>query len=144
MRDPDKLPLPSETLRVPVAIVGVGGLSAAWKLAKSGYKDFLLFELESKPGGNSRAGRNGVGEYPLSAHYLPLPPPEATAVRELLAELGVLQDDPRQQSRAMTNGTCAQHLRNVCIFATAGGRMVCCRRWASVLPNRRNTSGFTD
>ena len=97
MRDPDKLPLPSETVRVPVAIVGggVGGLSAAWKLAKSGYKDFLLFELESKPGGNSRAGHNGVGEYPLSAHYLPLPPPEATAVRELLAELGVLQDDPR-------------------------------------------------
>ena len=74
---------------------GIGGLSVAWKLAKSGFKDFLLFELETTPGGNSRAGRNDVSAYPLSAHYLPLPPPEATAVRELLAELGVLEGDPR-------------------------------------------------
>ena len=96
LREPDKLPPPSETLRIPVAIVGggIGGLSAAWKLAKSGCKDFLLFELEAEPGGNARAGRNAVSEYPLSAHYLPLPAPEARAVRELLAELGVLEGDP--------------------------------------------------
>lgn len=96
LRESEKLPPPSETLRIPVAIVGggVGGLSAAWKLAKSGFRDFLLFELEAEPGGNARAGRNAVSEYPLSAHYLPLPPPEASAVRELLAELGVLKGDP--------------------------------------------------
>lgn len=96
LRTPEKLPPPSETLRIPVAIVGggIGGLSAAWKLAKSGFRDFLLFELEAEPGGNARAGRNAVSEYPLSAHYLPLPPPEAGAVRELLAELGVLEGDP--------------------------------------------------
>ena len=97
LREPGKLPPPSETLKIPVAIVGggIGGLSAAWKLAKSGFRDFQLFELETAPGGNSRAGRSAASEYPLAAHYLPLPPPEARAVRELLAELGVLEGDPR-------------------------------------------------
>lgn len=89
-------PPPSETRRIPVLIVGagIGGLSAGWKLAKSGFKDFLIAELEASAGGNSRAGRNEVSAYPLAAHYLPLPTREATAVRELLAELGVLHGDP--------------------------------------------------
>jgi len=97
LRESGKLPPPSETRHVSVAIVGggIGGLSAGWKLAKSGFKDFLLLELESEAGGNSRAGRNEVSAYPLAAHYLPLPTREATAVRELLAELGVLHGDPR-------------------------------------------------
>lgn len=91
------LPAPGETQRIPVLIVGagIGGLSAGWKLAKSGFTDFLLVELEKETGGNSRAGRNEVSAYPLAAHYLPLPTPEATAVRELLGELGVLEGDPR-------------------------------------------------
>ena len=89
-------PPPSETRRVAVAIVGggIGGLSASWKLARSGCDDFLLFELESEAGGNSRAGRNEISAHPLGAHYLPLPPREARATRQLLAELGVLQGDP--------------------------------------------------
>ncbi|HWS27725.1 MAG TPA: NAD(P)-binding protein [Xanthomonadales bacterium] len=82
---------------MPVLIVGagIGGLAAGWKLARSGFTDFLIVELEGEAGGNSRSGRNAVGAYPLAAHYLPLPTREATAVRELLAELGVLQGDPR-------------------------------------------------
>ncbi len=90
-------PPPSETRHVPVAIVGagIGGLAAGWKLAKSGFGDFLLVEMEGEPGGNSRAGRNETSAYPWGAHYLPLPAREAAAVRELLAELGVLQGDPR-------------------------------------------------
>ncbi len=76
---------------------GIGGLSAGWKLAKSGFKDFLIAELETSAGGNSRAGRNEVSAYPLAAHYLPLPTREATAVRELLAELGVLHGDPNAE-----------------------------------------------
>ncbi|MDR2506665.1 MAG: NAD(P)-binding protein [Candidatus Accumulibacter sp.] len=91
------LPPPEEKHNIPVAIVGagIGGLSAGWKLAKTGFSDFLLLELESAPGGNSRSGRNAVSEFPLAAHYLPLPTPEATATRELLSELGVLLGDPR-------------------------------------------------
>ncbi|MCF8199700.1 MAG: FAD-dependent oxidoreductase [Sulfuritalea sp.] len=95
LRTPD-FPAPGETRRVTVAIVGggIGGLSAAWKLARSGVEDFLLLELEGEAGGNSRAGKNDVSAYPLGSHYLPLPTREARAVRQLLAELGVLQGDP--------------------------------------------------
>jgi hypothetical protein len=95
LREPN-FPQPSETRRVPVAIVGagIGGLAAGWKLAKAGFGDFLMVELEAEAGGNSRAGRNEVTAYPWAAHYLPLPTREATSVRELLAELGVLQGDP--------------------------------------------------
>lgn len=95
LRKPD-FPAPTETRRVAVAIAGggIGGLSAAWKLVRSGCDDFLLLEMEGEAGGNSRADRNAVSTYPLGAHYLPLPPREARATRQLLAELGVLQGDP--------------------------------------------------
>ncbi|KAF0164304.1 MAG: twin-arginine translocation pathway signal protein [Rhodocyclaceae bacterium] len=95
LRKPD-FPAPTETRRTTVAIVGggIGGLSAAWKLARSGLDDFLLLEMESEAGGNSRAGGNEISAHPLGAHYLPLPPREARATRQLLAELGVLQGDP--------------------------------------------------
>jgi len=95
LRKPD-FPAPAETRRTTVAIVGggIGGLSAAWKLSRSGCDDFLLLEMESEAGGNSRSGRNEVSAHPLGAHYLPLPPREARATRQLLAELGVLQGDP--------------------------------------------------
>ena len=74
LRKPD-FPPPSETRRIPVVIVGagIGGLSAGWKLAKAGFNEFLMVELEAEAGGNSRSGRNEVSAYPLEAHYLPLP-----------------------------------------------------------------------
>ena len=95
LRKPD-FPAPAETRHTSVAIVGggIGGLSAAWKLACAGCDDFLLLEMESEAGGNSRAGKNEVSAHPLGAHYLPLPPREARSTRALLAELGVLQGDP--------------------------------------------------
>ena len=87
------LPEPQETRAVPVLIVGAGiaGLSAGWKLAKSGFRDFEILELESEPGGNSRWGENGVSAYPWGAHYLPVPTSESTAVRELLEEMGMVR-----------------------------------------------------
>lgn len=86
------LPTPTQTLRTGVLIVGggIGGLGAAWRLRRAGFEDFMLCELESEAGGNARSGRNAIGEYPLGAHYLSLPPREAGAVRELLRELGAL------------------------------------------------------
>lgn len=89
-------PEPETTRDTGVLIVGggVSGLSAAWKLDKAGCRDFCLVELEDAAGGNSRGGTGALVAYPWGAHYLPLPTIESRAVRELLAELGVLQGDP--------------------------------------------------
>jgi monoamine oxidase len=91
-------PPPVETREIPILIVGAGiaGLSAAWRLRREGLiNQFQLLELETEPGGNSRSGANAISRYPLGAHYLPLPNPEARAVRLLLADLGVLIGDPQ-------------------------------------------------
>jgi len=87
----------TELRRVPVLVIGagIGGLSAGWKLQAAGFGDFLIAEMQSEPGGNSRYGENAVSAYPFGGHYLPLPTREATAVRELLADLGALQGDAR-------------------------------------------------
>jgi glycine/D-amino acid oxidase-like deaminating enzyme len=85
---------PHETRRVGVAIVGGGisGLSAAWRLQKRGFHDFVVLEMERDAGGNARAGGNEVSAYPWAAHYVPVPGPRATLVRELFEELGVLRN----------------------------------------------------
>jgi glycine/D-amino acid oxidase-like deaminating enzyme len=96
LREGGKFPPPSEIIRVPTLIVGAGiaGLSAAWRLKREGFDDFAVVELEATPGGNARYGENDISRYPLAAHYLPLPNPEARAVRALLADLGALQGSP--------------------------------------------------
>ncbi|HEV8147588.1 MAG TPA: FAD-dependent oxidoreductase [Bryobacteraceae bacterium] len=101
IRDRAKLPAAQRTERFPVVIVGGGiaGLSAAWRLRKKGFTDFVLLEMEAQPGGNSRWGENEITAYPWAAHYVPVPDPNETLVRELFEELGVLQDgkwDERQ------------------------------------------------
>ncbi len=95
-------PKPTEVRKSPVLIVGggIGGLSAAWCLQRSGFQDFQLIELEDQVGGNARYGENPVSRYPLGAHYLPLPGREARAVRQLLADLGVLLGDPQAERPA--------------------------------------------
>ena len=87
-------PEPQQVRDVPVVIVGGGiaGLSAAWKLARSGVRDFVVLELEPEAGGNSRWGENHVSAYPWGAHYLPVPTAEAAATRELVAEMGLILD----------------------------------------------------
>ena len=93
------LPSVGATRRCGILIVGAGisGLSAGWWLARAGRDDFTILELEAEPGGNSRGGQGPQLAYPWGAHYLPLPGPEAVLVRELLAELGVLQGSPAAQ-----------------------------------------------
>ena len=85
---------PVQKQKTTVVIVGGGiaGLSAAWRLARRGFKDFVVLELERQPGGNSRWGENDVSAYPWAAHYLPLPDTKATLVRELCQDLGLLKD----------------------------------------------------
>ena len=83
---------PVEEVRIPLVIVGGGmaGLAAAWRLHKRGFRDFVLLEMEDRLGGVSRWGENEVSAYPWGAHYVPVPGPKATLIRELLEDLGVL------------------------------------------------------
>lgn len=85
-------PAPSQTSAKKAVIVGGGiaGLSAAWKLHKSGFDDFVLLELEKEVGGNASSGKNAVSAYPWGAHYVPLLTEEATAAREIFADLGII------------------------------------------------------
>lgn len=83
---------PSRRERVPVVIAGAGmaGLSAAWRLEKRGFRDFVLLEMEKQAGGVSRWGENRITAFPWGAHYVPVPGPHSLLIRELLADLGVL------------------------------------------------------
>ena len=83
-----------QTVRVPIVIVGAGiaGLSAAWRLDKRGFRDFILLEMEREAGGNSRSGQNDITAYPWAAHYIPVPGKRASLVRELMEEFGVLRN----------------------------------------------------
>ena len=85
---------PRRTERMPVVIVGGGiaGLSAAWRLSKRGFQDFVLLEMEPQAGGNSRWGENEVSAYPWAAHYVPLPNREAALTRELFEDLRLVKD----------------------------------------------------
>ena len=94
LRDRASFPPARKIEKHAVVIVGGGiaGLSAAWRLNKRGFKDFVLLEMNDQPGGNSRWGENEITAYPWAAHYVPVPGPKAAYVRELFEELGVLKD----------------------------------------------------
>ncbi len=87
-------PKTGQRLRTDVAILGggVAGLSAAWRLRRAGLEEFLLLELESDLGGNSRAATYPASRAPWGAHYLPVPTPDSRAVIELLKELEVMNE----------------------------------------------------
>lgn len=85
-------PRPSETIHIPVLIVGggVSGLSAGRQLIKKGFPDFIVLELERKMGGNSAFGENKLSKFPLAAHYLPLPNPNDKELISFLQEAGII------------------------------------------------------
>jgi protoporphyrinogen oxidase len=85
-------PKATQTLNKTLVIIGGGiaGLSAAWKLHKSGFTDFILLELENQVGGNSQSGENAVSAYPWGAHYVPLLSEESTSASELFEDLGII------------------------------------------------------
>ena len=94
LRDRATFPAPKRTEKVPVVIVGggVAGLSAAWRLHKRGFTDFVLLEMNQQAGGNARWGQNEITAYPWASHYVPVPGPKAVYVRELFEDLGVLKN----------------------------------------------------
>ncbi len=94
MREKRQLPAPAEVIETDVVILGSGvaGLSAAWKLNKSGHKGALMID-GPQAFGNAAGGKFGELAYPTGAHYLPLPSPESVHVREMLADLGIIERD---------------------------------------------------
>jgi hypothetical protein len=78
---------------VAVVIIGAGiaGLSAAWRLRRAGFDDFVLLELEPAAGGTSQSGNLAGISCPWGAHYLPAPLKENRALILLLDELGVFE-----------------------------------------------------
>ncbi|PRX22443.1 putative NAD(P)-binding protein [Paraburkholderia sp. BL18I3N2] len=95
LRDHRSLPPPSGTIATDIAILGAGaaGLSCAWQLARAGHKDFVVL-AGPEFGGNAAGGQYGDLGYPKGAHYLPLPSMESTHLRDMLADLGVIEADP--------------------------------------------------
>lgn len=118
LRDRGQLPPPSQTIETDIVILGSGvaGLSAAWKLGKLGHEDFLLLD-GPEAFGNAAGGRYGDLACPTGAHYLPLPGPESSHVREMLADLGVLlrggdTDKPYYDERFILHGPEERLLRD--------------------------------
>lgn len=101
LRDHARFATPARSETFPIVIVGGGiaGLSAAWRLSKRGFRDFVLLEMETQAGGNSRFGENEITAYPWAAHYVPVPGPRSTLVRELFEELGVWKDGQWDERR---------------------------------------------
>jgi glycine/D-amino acid oxidase-like deaminating enzyme len=151
LRDRAPMPAPRRRVRVPVVIVGGGiaGLSAAWRLERNGFQDYVLLEMESEAGGNSRAGENAVSRYPWGAHYVPVPGPRATLARELFRELGVLTDagwDERSlcfapQERMFVHGEWQPGLESELLGSRTGRDEL--RRFGELIEEQRRTGEFT-
>jgi glycine/D-amino acid oxidase-like deaminating enzyme len=151
LRDRAPMPAPRRTVRVPVVIVGGGiaGLSAAWQLDRHDFHDFVLLELEHEAGGNSRGGENAVSRYPWAAHYVPVPGPRATLVRELFRELGVLTDDGwderalcfAPQERLFVHGEWQPGLESELLGSRTGREEL--RRFEDLIDEHRRSGEFT-
>ena len=69
---------------------GAAALSALWFLSRQGQRNVILAEgLERN--GNNAAFVSGDLRAPGGAHYLALPSRESVALREMLADLGILE-----------------------------------------------------
>lgn len=80
-----------ESYDVVIIGAGVAGLTAAWRLARAGVRNFVIVELEPEIGGTARSGRSRVTAFPWGAHYIPAPTAENRALVDLLDEMGVAE-----------------------------------------------------
>jgi protoporphyrinogen oxidase len=83
---------PDEELFTRVAIIGggVAGLCAGAELLRNGVDSFVLCELEERTGGNATSYTHAVSAAPLGAHYVTFANPEATDLKQLYRELGII------------------------------------------------------
>lgn len=80
-----------ETVKVAIVGGGAAGLSAAYKFQKNNFNDFVLLELEDKPGGTAQSGTSNIVSYPWGAHYLPVPFRENAELVALLDEMNLTE-----------------------------------------------------
>ena len=81
---------PAERIGIAIVGGGVSGLSAAWRLERLGYQDYVAFDLERRAGGTATWDRDGIVPYPWGAHYVPLPSADNRGLVALLDEMGVV------------------------------------------------------
>ena len=83
---------------VGVVIVGggVAGLSAAWRLKRAGFHDFVVLELEPFAGGTSTSDVMAGFACPWGAHYLPVPMAQNRGLVTLLDEMQLLEGRTEQ------------------------------------------------
>ncbi len=151
LRDHASFSAPTRTEKKAIVIVGGGiaGLTAAWRLHKKGFHDFVILEMEPDPGGNSRWGENEITAYPWAAHYVPVPGPHETLARELFEDLGVFKDgkwDERRlcfspQERLFLHGRWQEGIEPE-TAATSRDREDY-RRFQNLIEERRASGGFT-
>ena len=82
-----------ETTKVVIVGGGVAGLTAAWRLARAGFKDVVLLEIDDIVGGTAKSGQNSISAYPWGAHYITVPMKDNRALVQLLREVGILDGE---------------------------------------------------
>ncbi len=80
-----------EEIEIAIVGSGVAGLSAAWRFERQGEPRYVVLELESRAGGTSCYGLDGIVPYPWAAHYLPVPDAANVHLTALLREVGALE-----------------------------------------------------
>ncbi len=91
----NRLVIPSPKSQEPIydaVIVGGGpsGLATAWKLQKSGIKNYLVLEKEDVCGGLCRGGEEkGLG-YACGSHFAKYHNPDTTALTEIYQDCGIV------------------------------------------------------
>jgi protoporphyrinogen oxidase len=76
--------------RVVIVGGGVAGLSAARRLTRAGFSDYVMIELDTVLGGTARQGSFGPSLAPWGAHYVTLPMAHNKAFIRLLDEAGAI------------------------------------------------------
>ena len=70
---------------------GVSGITAAWKLVKSGVTDLLVLDKAEELGGTCIAGEENGIRFSWGAHYVETPQPTAKHLCEIYEDVGVIQ-----------------------------------------------------
>ena len=94
--------IPGDAVDIAIVGAGIGGLTAAWRLARAGFRGTVgIWELGDGPGGTAAGGTATSGPgFPWGAHYVTLPNPGARHYRAILADLGVITSvDPDGRPR---------------------------------------------